>query len=101
MELIKKSENNTYSFLKGSGETSHLIRSYNWAATPLGVPDQWPQSLRTTLGIMLRSAFPMFLWWGDDLLCFYNDAYRPSLGMDGKHSAIGLRAKDVWMEKLE
>ena len=97
MNLLK-TQNNTYSFLDGGGEMSHLIRSYDWSASPLGLPEQWPQSLRTTLGIMLRSSFPMFLWWGDDLLCFYNDAYRPSLGIDGKHSAIGKKAKDVWSD---
>jgi light-regulated signal transduction histidine kinase (bacteriophytochrome) len=41
----------------------------------------------------------MFLWWGKELLCFYNDAYRPSLGNDGKHSnAIGRPAAEIWPE---
>ena len=56
MELIIKLGNNTYYSLKGSGEMSQLIRSYNWAATPFWVPVQWLQSLKITLGIMLRSA---------------------------------------------
>lgn len=79
-----------------------LTRAFNWADTPLGPPDQWPQSLKTTLGILLHSAFPMFLFWGDDLLCFYNDAYRPSLGTDGKHPAIlGKPGKEAWPEIWE
>ena len=73
-------------------------RNYNWSATPLGTPDQWPLSLRTTVGIVLHSAFPMFLFWGSDLICFYNDAYRGSLGNDGKHPAVGKRGADVWPE---
>ena len=41
----------------------------------------------------------MFLWWGPDLICFYNDAYRPSLGDNGKHPALlGKRAEDGWAE---
>ena len=77
-----------------------LIRQYDWSATALGTPDQWSASLRTTLGILLHSAFPMALFWGPDLLFFYNDAYRVSLGEPGKHPAIGRRAPDVWPEIL-
>ncbi|MBO0930458.1 PAS domain S-box protein [Fibrella aquatilis] len=87
-----------YSFLNGGGELGQLTREFNWTQTPLGPPDAWPLSLQTTLGIVLHSAFPMFLFWGDELTCFYNDAYRPSLGQTGKHPAIGRPAKAVWPE---
>ena len=88
-----------YSFLKGGGESAELIASINWSQTSLGPIDYWPQSLRTTLSIILHSKFPMFLFWGPDLICFYNDAYRPSLGNNGKHpSAMGSRGEDVWPE---
>ncbi len=40
----------------------------------------------------------MFLFWGVDFLCFYNEAFRPSLGVDGKHPAIGKKAIAVWGE---
>lgn len=41
----------------------------------------------------------MFLWWGDKLTQFYNDAYRPSLGSNGKHpSALGQPAVECWPE---
>ena len=95
-ELITKPD---YPFLKGGGEMGHLTRSHNWAQTSLGTPDTWPQSLRTTLSILLNSKFPMFLFWGNELLCFYNDAYRPSLGNDGKHpTALGKPGAEVWPE---
>ena len=87
-----------YPFLADGGEMGECTRNYNWSATPLGTPDQWPLSLRTTVGIVLHSAFPMFLFWGSDLICFYNDAYRGSLGNDGKHPAVGKRGADVWPE---
>ena len=87
-----------YPFLAGGGELGECIRTYNWTSTSLGMPDGWPLSLRTTVGLVLHSAFPMFLFWGPDLVCFYNDAYRPSLGENGKHPAIGKRGADVWPE---
>ena len=86
-------------FLAGGGELGRLTREKNWSNTPIGPPKLWPQSLRTTLSILLNSRFPMFLFWGEDLICFYNDAYRPSLGKEGKHPGIlGMRGRDAWGE---
>ena len=75
-----------------------LTRAHDWSQTTLGPPETWPLSLRTTVGILLHSAFPTFLFWGHELICFYNDAYRPSLGNNGKHPALGKKAKEVWPE---
>lgn len=76
-----------------------LLRAKDWAATPMGPTQDWPQSLRTTLDILLRSLFPMFLFWGDERICFYNDAYRPSLGENGKHpSILGKGAREAFPE---
>lgn len=88
-----------YHFLSGGGEMGQLMRSKDWSASLVGTPETWPQSLRTTLSIILNSKFPMFLFWGPDLVCFYNDAYRPSLGIAGKHPDIlGSRGEDCWKE---
>jgi signal transduction histidine kinase len=78
-----------------------LARDFDWSATSLGSPQQWPLSLRTSLGIVFHSAFPMFLFWGEELICFYNDAFRPSLGIEGKHPALGKKGKEVWPEIWE
>lgn len=89
-------------FLSDGGEMGTIIRSYNWSSTPIGSIETWPQSLLTTLSIVLNSNFPMFLFWGEQHICFYNDAYRPSLGNDGKHpSAIGKSGEEVWPEIWE
>ncbi len=85
-------------FLEGGGEMGELIRTYNWEQTSLGVPKMWPVSLLSTISILLNSRYPMFLYWGSDHICFYNDAYRPSLGNTGKHPAVGKRGQDVWPE---
>ncbi len=51
---------------------------------------------------MLNSKFPKFLFWGKELICFYNDAYRPVLGNNGKHpNALGQFGIDVWPETWE
>lgn len=91
--------NTDLQFLAGGGDMGKLMREKDWSKSPVGLPQTWPQSLRTTLSILLNSKFPMFLFWGPDLICFYNDAYRPSLGNDGKHPDIlGSRAEAYWAE---
>jgi len=86
-------------YLEGGGEMGKLTREFDWSKTVLGQPGQWSQSLLTTVSIILNSRFPMFLWWGPSLIQFYNDAYRPSLGQDGKHpKALGQKAEDCWPE---
>jgi len=90
---------NTNLFLMGGGEMGALTRAFDWSETSLGAPGQWPQSLRTAVSMLLTSPFPMFLWWGPELIQFYNDAYRPSLGNRGKHpAALGQRGADCWPE---
>lgn len=93
------SNHTTQEFLAGGGEMGALTRHYNWSENVLGSIQEWPQSLRTTVSIILNSKFPMFLFWGKELIQFYNDAYRPSLGNEGKHpSALGQRGEDCWQE---
>ena len=85
-------------FLDGGSVAGQLIRSIDWARTPLGPIAGWPASLKTIVGVLLHSRQPMFLWWGQNLVQFYNDAYLPSFG-HGKHpSAMGQRGADCWRE---
>ncbi|WPU92861.1 hypothetical protein SNE25_26415 [Mucilaginibacter sabulilitoris] len=85
-------ENKYELYFEGGGEMGALIRSYDWASSDLGDPNTWSLNLLNTISIMLNSRFPMFLWWGPQLIQFYNDAYRPSLGNNGKHpGALGQR----------
>ena len=73
------------------------MRAFNWAATPLGPFDTWPQSLRASVGVMLRSRFAMWMAWGPELTFFCNDAYRPTLGVK-QAWALGAPASQVWAE---
>jgi len=84
-------------FLSGGGTAGALMRSLDWSHSPLGDPSTWSQSLRSVLGLMLGSKFPMFVAWGPELGFLYNDAYIAILG--AKHpSAMGARFEDVWAE---
>ncbi|HEY1009191.1 MAG TPA: ATP-binding protein [Daejeonella sp.] len=85
-------------FLTGDSEIATLMRTMDWSRCPIGSPDNWPQALNSKLNTIMGSAFPMFLFWGDELVCFYNDAFRPSLGVDGKHPGIGKTAREVWSD---
>ena len=99
LEPGKDNQNNAYYFLQGGGQMGGLTRGFNWHQTAVGPPSQWPQSLQSVVSLILSSKFPMFLWWGEDLIQFYNDAYRPSLGNNGKHpQALGQKGKDCWPE---
>jgi PAS domain-containing protein len=75
-----------------------LIRAYDWSKTPLGPPENWPQSLRVMLGVVLNTRHPMFIWWGADLIQFYNDAYRETMGPERHPSALGGRGRECWAE---
>lgn len=86
------------SFLSDSGEMAARIRAHAWADTPLGPLVRWPQALRTTLRLMLNARQPMFLFWGPQLICFYNDAYRQTMGSDRHPLALGRPGREVWSE---
>ena len=85
-------------FLAGGGEMGALMRVYPWETTPLGAPESWPQSLRTSVRLLLNTRHPMFIWWGPELIQFYNDAYRQTMGPERHPSALGQRGRECWEE---
>jgi PAS domain S-box-containing protein len=73
------------------------IRSKDWSINVLGPRENWSFSLRSTLSILLGSRYPMFVWWGPELINLYNDAYMPFLG--NRHpNALGESAPTIWSE---
>src|SRR5918993_3533354 len=74
-----------------------LIRAHDWSTSPLEAPSTWPQSLRSVVGLLLNSKFPMFVAWGPELGFLYNDSYAEILG--AKHpAALGNRFEQIWSE---
>jgi signal transduction histidine kinase len=84
--------------LTGGGEMGDRIRAFDWSTTPIGSLENFPQSLRSILSLMLPSKASMSIFWGTDLIQFYNDAYVPLIG--AKHPIfLGQPAHEGWREK--
>ncbi len=83
----------------GDSEMARLSRAFDWASTPLGPVDGWPPSLTVTVRNLITARSPMLLFWGPELIQFYNDAFRPSLGDDGRHPrALGASGHSFWTD---
>ncbi len=80
------------------GQLGRDLRAVDWAATPLGPPRQWPQSLKSTLQLMLTSRFSMWMAWGPQLTFFANEAYCRATLAKKYPWALGKPAQDVWSE---
>ena len=97
MSTLQPRTRQPFSTFAGGGELGSLMRALDWERTSLGPPEEWPQSLKTAIRIVLTSRQPMFVWWGPDLINLYNDPYRDILG--GKHpAALAQPASLVWRE---
>jgi two-component sensor histidine kinase/PAS domain-containing protein len=87
----------TSDFLQGGGAMGAAMRSVDWSATVLGAPETWPRTLQTCLRTLLASRQPMWLWWGPQMIQFYNDALIPLLGR--RHPGpLGVPAPQAWGE---
>ncbi|MDY6997223.1 MAG: SpoIIE family protein phosphatase [Actinomycetota bacterium] len=73
----------------------------DWAATPLGPVDDWPQSLQTAVSIVLSSRFSIWMAWGPELTFFCNDAYRRDTLGRKYPWALGKPFREVWSEIWE
>src|SRR5580698_11251671 len=96
--MLNTNRSTSADFLAGGGEMGAPTRAYDWSTSPLGHPETWPQSLRTALRILLNTNHPMFIWWGEELIQFYNDAYRQTMGPERHPSALGQRGRECWAE---
>jgi PAS domain S-box-containing protein len=82
----------------GDTEMARRMRGHDWASTALGPVETWPPALLTSVSICLDCAFPIFVWWGPELVIFYNDEYVPVLGPAKHPDALGRPAAKVWAE---
>lgn len=65
------------------------MRALDWSNTLLGDANGWPVPLQITLRTLLTTRHPMFIFWGPEHYCFYNDAYSESLGAEKHPSILG------------
>ncbi len=85
-------------FLASPGALGQQIAAFDWSSTPLGPLEAWPQSLRTTVNLMLNSSHPIWIGWGPHATFLYNDAYIDVLGAAKHPWALGRPAQEVWAE---
>ena len=85
-------------FINSGGEMGAMIRANDWASSPVGPPEQWPQALKTALRMALTTRHPIFIFWGPEHICFYNDGYRPSLGPEKHPALLGARGSELFSE---
>jgi PAS domain S-box-containing protein len=79
-------------------EVGRDLAAVDWAATPLGPPGSWPQSLQTAVDILLSSRFSMWMAWGPRLTFFCNASYRRNTLGRKYPWALGRPASEVWAE---
>ncbi|KAF1831606.1 hypothetical protein BDW02DRAFT_600665 [Decorospora gaudefroyi] len=74
-----------------------FARSVDWASTPLGPIEYWSNDLRAMCNLIMASPHPAAMYWGEDLVAIYNEAY---IGLAGqKHPALmGQNYKVAWAE---
>ncbi|MFS2028162.1 PAS domain-containing protein [Massilia sp. CT11-137] len=84
-------------FGAGGGLLGGIIDDYDWAGTSLGPICRWPDVVRTTVELILRSPVPIVTLWGEDGVMIYNDAYSGFAG--GRHPRLlGSRVGEGWPE---
>ena len=98
MTLQRQSATASLDFIAGGGEMGALMRTHDWSSSPLGPPQAWPQSLRTAVRLLLNTGHPMYIFWGHDGACLYNDAYRQSIGPERHPNSLGHPVREVWAE---
>jgi two-component sensor histidine kinase/PAS domain-containing protein len=98
MQMAKADEQaDKAGFLRCSGATAARIAEYDWASTPLGPLESWSQTLRTTVGLVLRSPQMMALMWGEEGVILFNDAFA---GSPSAHRLppLGSKVREAWPE---
>ncbi|MFL6634592.1 MAG: PAS domain S-box protein, partial [Massilia sp.] len=84
-------------FGAGGGLLGRIIDDYDWSATSLGPVGRWPDVVRTTVELILRSPVPIVTLWGEDGVMIYNDAYSGIAG--GRHPRLlGSKVREGWPE---
>ncbi|MFC6340301.1 response regulator [Pseudomonas sp. CCM 7891] len=86
----------TNCWLQSGGAMAEQTRHHDWASTPLGPLEQWPDVLKTTVALCLASSFPQAIVWGPEFITLYNDAFLPILG--DKPDALGRPFSEIWRE---
>jgi hypothetical protein len=80
----------TVALIAGNSEMASRIRAFNWSQTPVGLIENWSETLLATVNLMLHSPFPTILSWGSEMVFLYNDAAISTLTAKHPHALGGL-----------
>ena len=74
-----------------------FARSIDWSSTKLGPIEDWNPDLRQMCNLIMASPHPAAMYWGEDLVAVYNEAYVLLAGQ--KHPKLmGQSYADAWSE---
>jgi PAS domain-containing protein/DNA-binding CsgD family transcriptional regulator len=85
--------------LSGGGKAGAILRRIDWSATSIGNPEAWPEALRISLRIILTTNHPMLIWWGGELIQFYNDGFAAIARNLSRTHGLGTSGEKYWREK--
>jgi PAS domain S-box-containing protein len=85
-------------FAQGGSELGKLIDAFDWSATSLGPIAGWPQVVRHTVDLILRSPVPMVTMWGQDGTMIYNDGYA-RIAAERHPQQLGVPVRDSWPDE--
>lgn len=80
------------------------LLNYDWSNTAIGATcgprlDQWPEKLREILLSFMPCPRPRIIYWGPDLIQFYNESAAKLFG--SRHPAsLGNKHADVWGQEI-
>jgi PAS domain S-box-containing protein len=77
--------------------TLKLFNTFDWAANPLGLIPNWPETLRGAVRLMMTASTPMVMMVGEQGILLYNNGYAEFAGQRHPH-IFGLPAEEAWPE---
>lgn len=81
-------------------EHIRFARSVDWEATALGPISGWSADLRQMCNLIMASPHPAAMYWGEEMVAIYNEAYVLLAGQ--KHPKLmGQSYREAWSEIWE
>ncbi|MFJ6197734.1 SpoIIE family protein phosphatase [Micromonospora sp. NPDC092111] len=78
-------------------QVAAAVLAHPWTDTPLGARQDWDGAVRALVDAILSCPVPMGLYYGDDFVMVYNQAYSELLG-DRHPGALGRPAPEVFAD---
>jgi PAS domain S-box-containing protein len=76
------------------GEVGKLILSKDWSGSSVGEIQNWSKNLSSMVRLCLDAPFAASIWWGDEFLHVYNDAFYNLFNLRGAEVSLGTSARE-------